>query len=104
MVLVSLSATLGSAAAPKNPAAKKPAARRETTARVTIAFSDAWKQLVVTGNEPDTFNPSTVTPGSPLTLTWPHEEAGHLELSFGTVAPGTVIQIGFSETAKWIEA
>ncbi len=70
---------------------------------MTIAFSDAWKQLVVTGNQPDAFQPSSVTPGSPLTLAWPHEEAGHLELSFGTVAPGTVIQVGFSETAKYIE-
>jgi hypothetical protein len=62
----------------------------------TIAFSGDWKQLVVSGNRPAAFKPTAVTANSPLTLTWPHEVAGELELSFGAVTPGTVIKVGFS--------
>ena len=55
----------------------------------TIAFSDDWKQLVVSGSLPEGFEPATVTAGTPLTITWPHAMAGRLELSFGAVTPGT---------------
>jgi Bacterial alpha-L-rhamnosidase C-terminal domain/Bacterial alpha-L-rhamnosidase 6 hairpin glycosidase domain len=82
--------------------ATSPVKPHKTSRDKTIAFSDAWKALAVSGNRPDAFKPAAVTRDSPLTLSWPHEVSGQLELSFGAVAPGTVIEVGFSETEKYL--
>ncbi|HWB22704.1 MAG TPA: alpha-L-rhamnosidase C-terminal domain-containing protein [Gaiellaceae bacterium] len=109
LVLASLSAVPdGAATPPKQTAAKAHkqavAPKKRQSRDTTIPFSDDWKQLVVSGNTPEAFKQATVTAGSPLTLTWSHEMAGQLELSFGAVTPGTVIKVGFSETAKYLSA
>lgn len=68
----------------------------------TIAFSSAWTKYVLAGNRPVKFRTATATPGSPVTLIWSHEVAGNLALTFGDVAPGTLLRVSFSETAKYL--
>ena len=46
--------------------------------------------------------PSTLAPGSPATLVWRREVAGYLTLTFGAVAPGTLVHVAFSETAEYL--
>ncbi len=92
MLLAAVLAATGGAAVPHKKAS------RDTT----IAFSSDWQQLVVSGGTADAFKSTAVTPGSPLALSWPHEVAGNLELTFGAVTPGTVIRVGFSETDEYL--
>ncbi len=71
--------------------------------RVTpIVFSNAWKHYVLSGDRPAGFVRGTARPNAPVTLIWRHEVAGNLELTFGDVQPGTVIQVAFSETAEYL--
>jgi hypothetical protein len=67
-----------------------------------IVFSNAWKHYVLSGNRPAKFVRGTAKPGFPVTMIWRHEVAGNLELTFGDVQPGTVIQVAFSETAEYL--
>ncbi len=67
-----------------------------------IVFSSAWKHRVLSGTRPARFVRSTAKPGFPVTLIWRHEVAGNLQLTFGDVLPGTVIQVAFSETAEYL--
>ncbi len=67
-----------------------------------IVFSNAWKHDVLSGNRPANFVRATAAPNNPVTLIWRHEVAGNLELNFGAVQPGTVIQVAFSETAEYL--
>jgi len=68
----------------------------------TIQFTSSWGKYVVSGNKPARGVPATVTPGSPATLIWRHEVAGNLVLTFGAVAPGTLVRVAFSETAEYL--
>jgi Bacterial alpha-L-rhamnosidase 6 hairpin glycosidase domain/Bacterial alpha-L-rhamnosidase C-terminal domain len=68
----------------------------------TIQFTSSWAKYVVSGSKPARGVPATVTPGSPATLIWRHEVAGNLVLSFGAVAPGTLVRVAFSETAEYL--
>lgn len=67
-----------------------------------IVFSGAWKHYVLSGNRPAKFVRGTAKPGFPVTMIWRHEVAGNLQLTFGDVQPGTVIQVAFSETAEYL--
>ena len=68
----------------------------------SIQFASSWARYVVSGNKPARGVPATVTPGAPATLVWRHEIAGSLELTFGAVAPGTLVRVAFSETAEYL--
>ena len=70
----------------------------------TIAFSSAWTKYVLAGDQPVKFTTATASPGSQVTLIWSHEVAGNLALIFGNVAPGTLLHVSFSETAKYLHA
>jgi hypothetical protein len=67
-----------------------------------IVFSSAWRHYVISGNRPARFVRGTAKPGHPVTMIWRHEVAGNLQLTFGDVQPGTVIQVAFSETAEYL--
>jgi hypothetical protein len=68
----------------------------------TIQFSSSWTRYVVSGSRAARGVPAVVAPGAPATLVWRHEVAGNLTLTFGAVAPGTVVRVAFSETAEYL--
>lgn len=67
-----------------------------------MPFSSAWTKDVISGDAVARGIPARVTPGNPATLVWSHEVAGNLELTFGAVAPGTLVQVAFSETDEYL--
>jgi Bacterial alpha-L-rhamnosidase 6 hairpin glycosidase domain/Bacterial alpha-L-rhamnosidase C-terminal domain len=79
-----------------------PAGAQAAKTVTPIVFSSAWKHDVLSGDEPAGFVRDTAKPGHPVTMIWRHEVAGNLELTFGDVQPGTVIQVAFSETAEYL--
>lgn len=68
----------------------------------TIRFSSGWRAYVLAGTHPARGLPATATPSAAATLVWRHEVAGNLELTFGSVAPGTLVRVAFSETAEYL--
>jgi len=68
----------------------------------TIQFTSSWQRYVVSGTTAARGVPAAVTPESPATLVWRHEVAGSLALTFGAVAPGTLVHVAFSETAEYL--
>jgi hypothetical protein len=68
----------------------------------TIQFTSSWKHYVVSGTSAARGLPAVVTPVSPATIVWRHEVGGNLALTFGAVAPGTLVHVAFSETAEYL--
>ena len=72
------------------------------SAAPAIRFGSAWTKYVLAGDAAARGIPAVATPGNPATLVWRHEVAGNLALTFGAVAPGTLVQVAFSETDEYL--
>jgi hypothetical protein len=65
-------------------------------------FSNAWQKLVVEPQPAAVFHAGTLGEGEHVDVDFTHEVLGSIAIRFGAVAPGTLVEVSFSESGYYV--